>query len=651
MVNRFSSLLFIGLSIVLLVIGLTSKPVQLGDGHEYSLTTKAFLNNLSPKITAIEVTDRLNDIRSFESAGYIPEYFEKIRTGLENNENNAGAVGIYKSKNNEYYGYHFWFYPLLTAVTEKTISILDVNPLKSFQLTNVILLICTLFVLMSNEKSNPVAQLLFLSGGVIFYLKWSHPEVMIYSLLFLAFYFLMKCKPLTSAFFISLASIQVVSLSLLFIVIPIYLTLVSHKNIVSVIFDLLRKWQIWICGLISISSIIFYYIKFNQFSLIGSQASSISNINFGHFISYYFDLDQGLWVGAPWLVIFVVFLCFRFDKIIIRDFLFSLLFSVVICMPLLANNNMNSGQNVFQRYALYSVAPIVAWSCAYSSVILNTIYKKVIIILLAFMYIIFSNGYETDANYLAHKPWTAYLLENYPEMYNPEPQIFILRTFSYNMWSGKGQDSYAYENQDGIVTKIIFRDKNEHALSDSCKAGYKDLMTHQPINIDKASAPKYGWRYITGAMYCDDFAPVYKGVKYIQKASNFIDFRKNGLPNFVIGLSGLSHEEGWGRWSEGSNVKLNLDLKLNKETTFYAELFPFGPNAGEPIVLTINNESHVMEPVEGKGNVFYAKFESIDEKQNTAITVNVSKPTSPAELGVSSDKRKIGLGLIQLYWQ
>lgn len=36
--------------------------------------------------------------------------------------------------------------------------------------------------------------------------------------------------------------------------------------------------------------------------------------------------------------------------------------------------------------------------------------------------------------------------------------------------------------------------------------------------------------------------------------------------------------------------------------TFYAELFSFGPNACEPIVLTINSESHVMESVEGNVN-------------------------------------------------
>lgn len=96
---------------------------------------------------------------------------------------------------------------------------------------------------------------------------------------------------------------------------------------------------------------------------------------------------------------------------------------------------------------------------------------------------------------------------------------------------------------------------------------------------------------------------------------------------------------------------MSLDLKLNRNIVFYAELLPFGPNAGKSIVLTINNVSHVMQPVEGKQNTYYAKFDFIEEKQNTNIAINVPSPISPSELGINSDTRKIGLGLIRFYWQ
>lgn len=187
--------------------------------------------------------------------------------------------------------------------------------------------------------------------------------------------------------------------------------------------------------------------------------------------------------------------------------------------------------------------------------------------------------------------------------------------------------------------------------SDTCKEGYKDLATDQPIDISSSSKSKYGWRYITGKMYCDEFAPVYRGAKYTQETPDYIDFKKNGLPDFVVGLSGISHEEVWGRWSDSNDIKLSLDLKLNRNIVFYAELLPFGPNAGKSIVLTINNVSHVMQPVEGKQNTYYAKFDFIEEKQNTNIAINVPSPISPSELGINSDTRKIGLGLIRFYWQ
>ena len=75
----------------------------------------------------------------------------------------------------------------------------------------------------------------------------------------------------------------------------------------------------------AISSIIFYYIEFGKFSLIGSQASSISNINFHHFISYYFDLDQGLWIGAPWVVLFILLVKKKNNSKLFNDLIFSLI--------------------------------------------------------------------------------------------------------------------------------------------------------------------------------------------------------------------------------------------------------------------------------------------------------------------------------------
>lgn len=650
MSSKINYIVFIILSFTLLAVSLISKPQRNGDGHEYSLIAKSFVNHLSPNITANDVSDRINDIYENNSSDYSLPYLENIKKGILDNEENAANIGIFKSSNGSYYGYHFWFYPLLTAFTEKILSIFNINPLKSFQVVNALLLVFALYLMAIRDKKDGIAQFLFLAGGVLFYLKWSHPEVMIYTFVFLAFYNLITDRPLRAVAFISFASIQVVSISLLFILVPVYMAKLKKERVIVTSFCLLKRWQVWFYGIVSISSIIFYYIEFGKFSLIGSQASSISNINFHHFISYYFDLDQGLWIGAPWVVLFILLVKKKNNSKLFNDLIFSLIFSIIICIPLMANNAINSGQSIFQRYALYSISPIVAWCCVYSSTVLDSINKKIILILVATLYILFCRGYTNEINTIAHKPWTSYLLENYPHLYEPEPDIFIVRTFPMNQWMSGMKNSYAYKNSRGIVTKIIYREADNKLFSDSCNGEYKDLKTHKPIDLSNSSFPKYGWRYITGEMYCDGFIP-YDGAKYTASTPNTIDFKQSGFPSFVAGVSGIGENEGWGRWSEGKNVQLYLDVELNKSVTFYVEFTTFGPNMDKPLLMTVNNESRTLIPEEGKENQYVARFEFPEVVKKPAITIKVPTPVSPAELGLSDDTRKIGLGLIKIHWE
>lgn len=653
MSKKINYIVFFILSLTLFAASLTSKPQRNGDGHEYSLIVKSFVNHLSPDITVNDVSDRIDDINKYKSSGYSLPYFENIKNGMLANEENAANIGIFRSIDGSYYGYHFWFYPLLTAITEKILDIFNINPLKSFQLVNTLFLVFALYLIGIKDKKDGIAQFLFLAGGVLFYLKWTHPEVMIYTFVFLAFYNLITERPLQAIAFISLASIQVVSISLLFIIVPVYIAILKKKNIIVTSLYLLSRWQVWFCGIISLSSIVFYYTNFGKFSLIGDKASSISNINLHHFISYYFDLDQGVWIGAPWVVLFILFILFlkkKNNNRLLNDLFFSLLFSILICIPLMANVNINSGQSVFQRYALYSIAPIVAWCCVYSPIVLSNINKKIILLCFAILYILFCREYIDEKYTKTHKPWTSYLLENYPRLYEPEPDIFIIRTFPEGKWRTGMKNSYAYENSNGVITKIIYRETENKLFSDSCHGEYKDLKTHKPIDLSISSLPKYGWRYITGEMYCDGFIP-YNGIKYFPSTPNTIDFKEVGFPIFVAGASGVGQVEGWGRWSDGHNVKLYLDAELNKSVSFYIELRTFGPNVGKPLLMTVNNESRTLVPEVGNENIYVARFEFSEVVKNPVITIKVPLPVSPAQLGLSDDIRKIGLGLIKLRWE
>ncbi|WP_218966680.1 hypothetical protein, partial [Snodgrassella alvi] len=250
------------------------------------MISKAFINHQSPNVTSEDINDRIKDIKTYPNSGYSVEYFEVLKKDIESNKNSfdSSHTSFFLSKNGHYYGYHFWFYSLIVAITEAILNIFHLNPLAAFQLTNGLFLLLGIFIILKNEKNFAICKsLLFLAGGVLFYWKWTHPEVMIYTCIFLCYYFLTRNYYKKSILFITIAATQVISLTLLYLCIPMWIYVNQKNKFWKNFLELLRDFKIWILGLISLSSLFFYYLNYNKFSLIGADYSSLSNINTLHF--------------------------------------------------------------------------------------------------------------------------------------------------------------------------------------------------------------------------------------------------------------------------------------------------------------------------------------------------------------------------------
>jgi hypothetical protein len=127
------------------------------------------------------------------------------------------------------------------------------------------------------------------------------------------------------------------------------------------------------------------------------------------------------------------------------------------------------------------------------------------------------------------------------------------------------------------------------------------------------------------------------------------DFSADGYFTFggVLWEQGLSTMEQWGRWSDGGKVEFGLagclpQGRLKIIMTGHA----FGPNSGLPVKVVVGDEEITV------------KFSDADSQQaaqfiNDATCINkiiikIPSPTSPHELGLSGDTRKLGLGLVSL---
>jgi hypothetical protein len=130
------------------------------------------------------------------------------------------------------------------------------------------------------------------------------------------------------------------------------------------------------------------------------------------------------------------------------------------------------------------------------------------------------------------------------------------------------------------------------------------------------------------------------------KQTRMVDFRENSYPADVASVSGISGHEQWGRWTDAARAV--LQFKKTLPPTFQLRLqttLAFGPNAGIPILVragSIQKEFTVTSPNE----LIVLDFEGVVNADR--IEFVIPKPTSPKELAMSEDSRKLGLGLVSL---
>ncbi len=122
-----------------------------------------------------------------------------------------------------------------------------------------------------------------------------------------------------------------------------------------------------------------------------------------------------------------------------------------------------------------------------------------------------------------------------------------------------------------------------------------------------------------------------------------IDFRVNQLPSAVKKLSGMSGFEPWGRWTSDSQSKIIFWKKQSKREVII-EFTPFESNINSKLGIKVAGETKLVDMTAGlnsvKVDLGYRKFDEI-----VFYTMNNQSPSS---LGINSDTRSLGIGLISL---
>ena len=128
-----------------------------------------------------------------------------------------------------------------------------------------------------------------------------------------------------------------------------------------------------------------------------------------------------------------------------------------------------------------------------------------------------------------------------------------------------------------------------------------------------------------------------------------LDFQdaKQVLPPSLLQVSGLAAQEPWGRWSDSYQVTLHFANCLPKgKLLIDVHGHAFGPNIGKPVRILIGSSQASITLGEFDEDVRVNLNNQGECEKNLLLLV--PEKTSPSALGVNSDNRTLGLGLVRL---
>ncbi|HAT7514758.1 TPA: hypothetical protein N2N50_002759 [Kluyvera ascorbata] len=415
-----------------------------GDGHEYILMSQSLMNHGSPALRVEDVNDVISKFKA-KSDDFNDQTLNCLKDpGCLSEE----SVPFFKSTKNEYFPWHFFGYSLLNLPSYVVFSFIKSSPTVSFVFTNMIFFLLAMYFLIFKLSEGLVYKAVVLSGlitiATIQYLKWNHPESVTLSLIVISLVLLKNRKYKKSALILAVCSMQnpPIAFSSLAVYIFGLLTMAKDDNdskIKVLARSIYRDIPFAIvCALLILAPSIFYLYNFNAPNLILSKGSADYNlISIERVIGFYLDLNQGMVLLIPAFFICLPLFCFSLFKkeknvgrIVLSLFLIFL--SIVSAIPSTQTTNWNPGTFGILRYTYWnSVFIIFAISELIYSFDRKWLVNSISVFVLASQTIVAymqANNlwYAKDYTYLS--PVSTFVLENYPNLYNPHPEIILERT-------------------------------------------------------------------------------------------------------------------------------------------------------------------------------------------------------------------------------
>lgn len=137
------------------------------------------------------------------------------------------------------------------------------------------------------------------------------------------------------------------------------------------------------------------------------------------------------------------------------------------------------------------------------------------------------------------------------------------------------------------------------------------------------------------------------GPRYHATLAEGITFSKDGYPDFLSSVEGISVKESFGRWTDGSLATIGFSQPLPKKFTLKIAAVMSEAIMGKPIKVVVGNTKYDAQF--GKMWNFKEVAISVTTDGNAkSVVFELPDVKSPKELGQGEDGRRLGLALSSL---
>lgn len=397
--------LVLALALLVLRPAFRERPQAHGDSGEYYLTAESWMNHASPLLHGEDVVSLGQQAQRHRIRGTF-----------------GRLLGAYLgAPDGTVHGIHFWAYPLATLPAKALLRLLGQNELKAPQITNGLFLLAGLAHILFHSRFAPLARgvlgTAFLFSPALPFVLWPHPEIFTYVLTTSALVFRHDERPVAGIACAALASLQNGPVLLLALALWSWDVLRGtwrrrvHDSLALLPAFAPPLLALWSFGVPSL--------------LIPVGAASVSNLSVGRAWELIGDLNIGLLPFVPvTLVVGAASLVWRPSGALLGNAL------LIAALALAASvvTNWNHGTVGPSRYTVWLLPllldvmarvaehPSPRWRTAAllaASVQAGTALER--------------GGPHAPADHLHLSGAALFVLERWPALYNPTPEIFAER--------------------------------------------------------------------------------------------------------------------------------------------------------------------------------------------------------------------------------